>query len=136
LTAKSRDLHAPLCDFLIFGPRWDVAQNTFRPPYFHRNCASEFLARIYGPEVAGGRSEVFAPGGASYEAGFTPHGNADQRTIGAMHVDLKPMRVGENQLTFMLESCRSLFTNWALKDSGVLVAEDIPASTWDTVPVC
>jgi homogentisate 1,2-dioxygenase len=137
LTAKSRDLHAPLCDFLVFGPRWDVAQNTFRPPYFHRNCASEFLARIYGPEVAGGRSEVFAPGGASYEAGFTPHGNADQRTIGAMHVDLKPMRVGENQLTFMLESCRSLlFTNWALKDSGVLVAEDIPASTWDTVPVC
>ncbi|KAH8782237.1 homogentisate 1,2-dioxygenase [Hyaloscypha sp. PMI_1271] len=135
LTAKSRDLHAPLCDFLIFGPRWDVAQNTFRPPYFHRNCASEFLARIYGPEVAGGRSEVFAPGGASYEAGFTPHGNADQRTIGAMHVDLKPMRVGENQLTFMLESCRSLlFTNWALNDSGVLVAEDIPASTWDTVP--
>jgi homogentisate 1,2-dioxygenase len=137
LTTKSRDLHAPLCDFLVFGPRWDVAQNTFRSPYFDRNCASEFLARIYGPEVAGGRSEVFAPGGASYEAGFTPHGNADQCTIGAMHVDLKPMRVGENQLTFMLESCRSLlFTNWALKDSGVLVAEDIPASTWDTVPVC
>jgi homogentisate 1,2-dioxygenase len=137
LTAKSRDLQAPLCDFLIFGPHWDVAQNTFRPPYFHRNCASEFLARIYAPEAAaGGRSEVFAPGGASYEAGFTPHGNADQRTIGAMHIDLKPMRVGENQLTFMLESCRSLlFTNWALKDCGVLVAEDISESVWDTVPV-
>jgi homogentisate 1,2-dioxygenase len=104
LTAKSRDLQSPLCDFLTFGPRWDVAQNTFRPPYFHRNCASEFLARIYGPDTVGGRSEVFQPGGCSYEAGFTPHGNADQRTVGAMHMDLKPMRVGENQLTFMLES--------------------------------
>ncbi|PVH84301.1 homogentisate 1,2-dioxygenase [Cadophora sp. DSE1049] len=136
LTAKSRDVQAPLCDFLIFGPRWDVAQNTFRPPYFHRNCASEFLARIYGPEAAGGgRSEVFSPGGASYEAGFTAHGSADQRTMGAMHMDLKPMRVGENQLTFMLESCRSLlFTSWALEGCGVLYAEDIPESVWDTVP--
>lgn len=136
LTAKSRDMNAPLCDFLIFGPRWDVAQNTFRPPYFHRNCASEFLARIYGPKIPGGRSEVFVPGGASYEAGFTAHGNADARTIGAMHMELKPMRVGENQLTMMLESCRSLlFTNWALKDCGVMVADEIEASIWDNVPV-
>jgi homogentisate 1,2-dioxygenase len=135
LTAKSRDAESPLCDFLIFGPRWDVAQNTFRPPYFHRNSASEFLAKIYGP-TGGGRSEVFVPGGASYEAGFTAHGSADKRTIGAMYMDLQPMRVGLNQLTFMLESCRSLmFTNWALRDSGVLVSEDIPADTWDTTPV-
>ncbi|KAH9204796.1 Homogentisate 1,2-dioxygenase [Leptodontidium sp. 2 PMI_412] len=135
LTAKSRDLQAPLCDFLIFGPRWDVAENTFRPPYFHRNCASEFLARIYGPEGTGGRSEVFAPGGASYEAGFTPHGAADQRTVGAMHAEMKAMRVGENQLTLMIESCRSLlFTDWALHDSGVLAGEDIPESMWDLIP--
>ncbi|KAF2799644.1 Homogentisate 1,2-dioxygenase [Melanomma pulvis-pyrius CBS 109.77] len=134
LTAKSRDPDAPLCDFLVFGPRWDVAENTFRPPYFHRNCASEFLAKIYGP-TGGGRSEVFVPGGASYEAGHTPHGNADQRTMGAMHMELKPMRVGENSLTIMLESCRSLmFTNWAVKDSGVLAAEDIPLAAWDLVP--
>ncbi|KIM93627.1 hypothetical protein OIDMADRAFT_61273 [Oidiodendron maius Zn] len=135
LTAKSRDMHAPLCDFLIFGPRWDVAENTFRPPYFHRNCSSEFLARIYGPENAGGRSEVFSPGGASYEAGFTPHGNADERTVGAMYAEMRAMRVGQNQLTFMLESCRSLlFTKWALQDSGVLVTDDIPESMWDSLP--
>lgn len=135
LTAKSRDEQAPLCDFLVFGPRWDVAQNTFRPPYFHRNCASEFLAKIYGSS-GGGRSELFVPGGASYEAGFTPHGNADLRTMAAMTAELKPMRVGEKQLTIMLESCRSLlFTEWALKDSKALVAEDIPADAWDLVPV-
>lgn len=87
LTAKFRDPESPLCDFLAFGPRWDVAENTFRPPvssrdisvlvslltrvkYFHRNNASEFLARIYSPPGAGGgRSEVFVPGGASYESG-------------------------------------------------------------------
>ena len=136
LTAKSRDPNAPLCDFLVFGPRWDVAQNTFRPPYFHRNCASEFLARIYGPEGKGGRSEVFSPGGASYESGFTPHGSADERSMGAVHMDLKPMRVGENQLTIMLESCRSLlFTDWSLKKSGALAGQDIPAHMWDLVPV-
>jgi homogentisate 1,2-dioxygenase len=135
LTAKSRDAEAPLCDFLVFGPRWDVAQNTFRPPYFHRNCASEFLARIYGP-TGGGRSEIFVPGGASYEAGHTPHGTADPRTMAAMNMDLKPMRVGENQMTIMLESCRSLlFTDWAMTGSGVLAAEDIPLSAWDLAPV-
>ncbi|RDL31818.1 uncharacterized protein BP5553_09220 [Venustampulla echinocandica] len=134
LTAQSRDAQSPLCDFLIFGPRWDVAQNTFRPPYFHRNSASEFLAKIYGP-TGGGRSEVFVPGGASYEAGFTAHGSADERAIGAMYMDLQPMRVGLNQLTFMLESNRSLmFTNWALRDSEVLVSEDIPADAWDAAP--
>jgi hypothetical protein len=43
---------------------------------------------------------------------------------------------GENQLTIMLESCRSLmFTDWAFKDSGVLGAEDVPLSAWDLAPV-
>ncbi|KAH6980601.1 homogentisate 1,2-dioxygenase [Ilyonectria sp. MPI-CAGE-AT-0026] len=121
LTAKSRDAEAPLCDFLVFGPRWDVAQNTFRPP-------------IYGP-TGGGRSEVFVPGGASYEAGHTPHGTADPRTMAAIHADLKPMRVGDNQMTIMLESCRSLlFTDWAMTGSRVLAAEDIPLSAWDLAP--
>ncbi|KAH9203047.1 hypothetical protein DL95DRAFT_472735 [Leptodontidium sp. 2 PMI_412] len=48
---------------------------------------------------------------------------------------MKAMRVGENQLTLMLESCRSLlFTDWALHDSGVLAGEDIPESIWDLIP--
>lgn len=56
--------------------------------------------------------------------------------MGAFNMPLKPMRIGENQLTFMLESCRSLmFTDWAVKDSGVLAAEDIPIEVWDLAPV-
>lgn len=135
LTAKSRDENAPLADFLVFGPRWDVAENTFRPPYFHRNCASEFLAKIYGPS-GGGRSEVFVPGGASYESGFTPHGSIDEKTIAAMDAKLEPRKIFLGSLVIMLESCRSLlFTDWAMKDSGVLAAEDISADAWDVIPV-
>ena len=67
LTAKSRDPAAPLADFLIFSPRWDVASHTYRPPYYHRNVASEFMGLLYGEY--GGRSDEFQPGGASYECG-------------------------------------------------------------------
>lgn len=72
LTAKSRDPDTPLADFLWFGPRWDVASNTFRLPYFHRNGAGEFLASLYGEGL--GRSEGFEAGGGSYEGGHTAHG--------------------------------------------------------------
>lgn len=74
LTAKSRDPTAPLADVLIFSPRWDVASNTYRPPYYHRNVASELMGLIYG-EYAG-RSDEFQPGGISYECGMVPHGVA------------------------------------------------------------
>jgi homogentisate 1,2-dioxygenase len=74
LTAKSRDPNTPLVDFLWFGPHWDVAMNTFRPPYFHRNAASEFLANIYSNQSPGGRSSGFKAGGGSYEAGHIAHG--------------------------------------------------------------
>ncbi|KAH8595665.1 putative homogentisate 1,2-dioxygenase [Bisporella sp. PMI_857] len=72
LTARSRDPAAPLADFLIFSPRWDAASHTYRPPYYHRNVASEFMGLLYGEY--GGRSDDFLPGGASYECGMVPHG--------------------------------------------------------------
>ena len=46
----------------------------YRPPYYHRNGASELMGLIYG-EYAG-RSDEFQPGGVSYECGFVPHGVA------------------------------------------------------------
>jgi homogentisate 1,2-dioxygenase len=93
LTAKSRDLTAPLADVLIFSPRWDVASrmwpaitippslttvithvltsgsDTYRPPYYHRNAASELMGLIYGDY--GGRSDEFKPGSISFECGST-----------------------------------------------------------------
>jgi homogentisate 1,2-dioxygenase len=48
--------------------------SAYRPPYYHRNGASELMGLIYG-EYAG-RSDEFQPGGVSYECGFVPHGVA------------------------------------------------------------
>jgi homogentisate 1,2-dioxygenase len=95
LTAKSRDPVTPLADFLWFGPRWDVATNTFRLPYFHRNSASEFLACLYGQGL--GRSDEFLPGGGSFEGCHCPHGGFHE---GYQH----GMRIHESQPEKILES--------------------------------
>jgi len=59
-------------DFVIFGPRWLAAQNTFRPPWFHRNVASEFMGLITG--VYDAKADGFAPGGASLHNCMSGHG--------------------------------------------------------------
>ncbi len=59
-------------DFVIFPPRWQVAQDTFRPPWFHRNVASEFMGLITG--VYDAKAEGFAPGGASLHNCMSGHG--------------------------------------------------------------
>src|SRR3546814_7798486 len=51
------------CDFVILPPRWLVGEDTFRPPWFHRNIMSEFMGLIHGTYDA--KAEGFAPGGAS-----------------------------------------------------------------------
>jgi len=119
LTAKSKTPGAPLADFLIFSPRWDVATDTFRPPYYHRNSATEFMGLIYG--VYGGRSDDFLPGGASYETGFCPHGVSYEQFKGATEAELKPMRISEGTIAFMFESTMMwTMTDYAMKRSGKL----------------
>ncbi len=59
-------------DFVIFPPRILAAQDTFRPPWFHRNVASEFMGLIHGAYDA--KAEGFAPGGCSLHNSFTGHG--------------------------------------------------------------
>ena len=59
-------------DFVIFPPRWLVMQDTFRPPWFHRNVASEFMGLIHGRYDA--KAHGFEPGGASLHNGMTGHG--------------------------------------------------------------
>ncbi len=59
-------------DFVIFPPRWLVMENTFRPPWFHRNVASEFMGLIAG--VYDAKADGFAPGGASLHNCMSGHG--------------------------------------------------------------
>ncbi|KAK6072220.1 homogentisate -dioxygenase [Seiridium cupressi] len=112
LTAKSRDLTAPLADFLIFSPRWDVASHTYRPPYYHRNCASELMGLIYGDY--GGRSDEFQPGSVSFECGFVPHGVAYEEFAAASKEDPPAMQISTGSIAFMFESSRPFtITDWA-----------------------
>ncbi|KAJ7895094.1 homogentisate 1,2-dioxygenase [Mycena leptocephala] len=130
LTAKSKAPGVPLCDFLIFSPRWDVASHTFRPPYYHRNSSTEFMGLLYG--IYGGRSDGFQPGGASYETGFCPHGVSYDEFKKASEADLQPMRVHEGTIAFMFESSMMFtMTDFAMKGSGKLHEHE--PKMWDNL---
>ncbi|KAG5149349.1 hypothetical protein JHK82_016230 [Glycine max] len=72
LTAPTDKPGVALLDFVIFPPRWLVAEHTFLPPYYHRNCMSEFMGLIHGGYEA--NADGFLPGGASLHNCMTPHG--------------------------------------------------------------
>ncbi|KAN0089096.1 homogentisate 1,2-dioxygenase [Hyaloscypha variabilis] len=134
LTAKSRDPNTPLADFLWFGPRWDVASNTFRLPYFHRNSASEFLASLYGLGL--GRSSDFLPGGGSFEGGHTPHGGFSDGYVNEMRIqEMGARKILEEQMTIMVESSRTfLWTAYARGGCGCLSEEATDPRAWDKLP--
>ena len=72
LTAPSETPGTANVDFVIFPERWRVAENTFRPPWYHRNLMSEFMGLIYG--VYDAKPEGFVPGGMSLHNCMLPHG--------------------------------------------------------------
>ena len=130
LTAKSKQAHVPLADFLIFSPRWDVATNTFRPPYYHRNSSTEFMGLLYG--VYGGRSDGFQPGGASYETGFCPHGVSYEVFEAGSTGEQVPTRVHEGTIAFMFESSMPwTITDYAMNRSGKLHMHE--PKMWDNL---
>ncbi len=89
-------------DFVIFPPRWMVATDTFRPPYFHRNIMSEYMGLIHGvydAKPSGG----FVPGGGSLHNCMLPHGPEAKAFEQASQAELKPQYL-EQTLAFMFES--------------------------------
>jgi homogentisate 1,2-dioxygenase len=88
-------------DFVIFPPRWLVAEHTFRPPWFHRNIMSEYMGLIHG--VYDAKAEGFVPGGASLHNSFTSHGPDAETYAKASTVPLAPQKV-DNTLAFMFET--------------------------------
>ncbi|KAI8870220.1 GD23768 [Ramicandelaber brevisporus] len=114
LTVKSAHPGTAIADFVIFPPRWEVQNHTFRPPYFHRNCMSEFMGLIHGEYEA--KKGAFLPGGASLHSCMTPHG-PDAKTVEfATTRELGPNRIADKTQAFMFESSL-LFkvTPWALQ---------------------
>jgi len=89
------------CDFVIFPPRWMVAEDTFRPPWFHRNVMSEFMGLVHGTYDA--KADGFLPGGASLHNCMSAHGPdraTYERAIGA---ELAPHKI-DGTLAFMFET--------------------------------
>lgn len=103
LTCPSATPGTALADFVIFPPRWTVAQHTFRPPYYHRNTMSEFMGLISG--VYDAKADGFVPGGASLHSCMTPHGPDTATYEAAIREENEtPAHLPRDTLAFMFET--------------------------------
>ena len=88
-------------DFVIFAPRWLVGENTFRPPWFHRNVMSEYMGLVSGTYDA--KATGFTPGGGSLHNTFASHGPDAETYAKASTAELTPNKL-DGTLAFMFES--------------------------------
>ena len=101
LTAPSGEAGTANIDFVIFPPRWMVAEHSFRPPWYHRNIMSEFMGLITGKYDA--KEEGFVPGGMSLHNMMLPHGPDRDAFEKASTVELKPVKLADT-MAFMFET--------------------------------
>jgi homogentisate 1,2-dioxygenase len=101
LTSPSAQAGVANCDFVIFPPRWLVAEDTFRPPWFHRNVMSELMGLVHG--VYDAKAEGFLPGGVSIHNCMTAHGPDAATWKKASAAKLEPQKITD-ALAFMWES--------------------------------
>ncbi|HEX5633298.1 MAG TPA: homogentisate 1,2-dioxygenase domain-containing protein, partial [Gemmatimonadales bacterium] len=116
-------------DFVIFPPRWMVAEGTFRPPYFHRNVMSEFMGLVKGEYDA--KQGGFVPGGASLHNAMSAHGPDRASYEKAVAAKLEPQYLGDT-LAFMFES-RYVFEPTAAALSSPALDRDYDAA-WSGFP--
>jgi homogentisate 1,2-dioxygenase len=101
LTSPSGEPGTANIDFVIFPERWMVAENTFRPPWYHRNIMSEFMGLIYG--VYDAKPEGFVPGAYSLHNMMLPHGPDTPAFEHASNVPLQPVKL-TGTMAFMFET--------------------------------
>jgi homogentisate 1,2-dioxygenase len=102
LTSPSDTPGTANLDFVIFPPRWLVAEDTFRPPWFHRNIASEFMGLVHG--VYDAKAGGFSPGGASLHNAMSGHGPDAASFEKATRADVsKPDHIVDT-MAFMFET--------------------------------
>ena len=112
LTSPSEIEGTANCDFVIFPPRWMVAEGTFRPPWFHRNVMSEFMGLVtgaYDAKVGG-----FVPGGGSLHNCMSGHGPDLASYRRAVDAELAPQKI-EDTLAIMFE------TRWVIRPTRFAV---------------
>jgi homogentisate 1,2-dioxygenase len=113
LTSPSNVPGRANADFVIFPPRWMVAEDTFRPPWFHRNVMSEAMGLISGAYDA--KADGFAPGGLSLHNLMSGHGPDVDSWKKASEAELKPAKI-DGTMAFMVETCWAYRpTAWALE---------------------
>jgi homogentisate 1,2-dioxygenase len=123
LTSPSEVPGRANADFVIFPPRWMVAEDTFRPPWFHRNVMSECMGLIYGDYDA--KAEGFAPGGLSLHNLMAGHGPDVESWRKASEAELKPHKI-EGTMAFMVESC------WPYRPTRFALETDALQRDYDT----
>jgi len=101
LTAPSGQEGTANIDFVLFRERWMVAENTFRPPWYHKNLMSELMGNIYGQYDA--KPEGFIPGGVSLHNMMLPHGPDAPAFEAASNGALAPHKL-DNTMAFMFET--------------------------------
>ncbi|HEX7853120.1 MAG TPA: homogentisate 1,2-dioxygenase [Sphingobium sp.] len=113
LTSPSDTPGTAYVDFVIFPPRWMVAEETFRPPWFHRNIMSEYMGLLHGAYEA--KAGGFVPGGASLHNCMSGHGPDAASYRQAVAAELAPHKI-EDSMAFMFESRHVLRpTRWAME---------------------
>ena len=124
LTSPSDTEGVANADFVVFPPRWLVGEDTFRPPWFHRNVMSEFMGLVHG--VYDAKAEGFSPGGASLHNCMSAHGPDRETFDKASSAELSPQKV-DDTLAFMFE------TRWPIVTTPQAITAGHRQSGYDEV---
>jgi homogentisate 1,2-dioxygenase len=122
LTSPSDTHGTANCDFVIFPPRWMVAENTFRPPWFHRNVMSELMGLVHGTYDA--KAGGFQPGGASLHNCMNAHGPDHASYQKAVAADLAPHKI-DDTLAIMFE------TRWVISPTAAAMKSPCLQADYD-----
>lgn len=121
LTSPSDTPGVANLDFAVFAPRILVMENTFRPPWFHRNVASEFMGLIEGQYDA--KAEGFAPGGCSLHNCMSGHGPDADTFEAASNADTSQPQILRDTMAFMFETRAVIRPTQQALESDLLQSE-------------
>jgi homogentisate 1,2-dioxygenase len=126
LTAPTAEEGTANIDFVIFPERWLPQEDTFRPPWYHKNIMSELMGNIYG--VYDAKPKGFVPGGISLHNCMLPHGPDNVAFEKATTDSWEPMKL-KNTMSFMIETrFPQHLTRFAATEAAL---QDDYADCWD-----